>query len=223
MSEAASEIVAYGLAAGLSVSAFLATVVLVSTARGVVNGISFIAGFLVGVGAVCVGVALLAGLLTPESGDRTLQSVLKLVLGLVLLLAAWYERPGNDALESGGGRAKAFLGRLEGIGPRGALSTGLVFVVLPKRLAITVLAGLTIAGSGLGTAEELGLVVLFTLLAAVAIWPTLLLYLVARDRADRALGSAKAWTFAHAHAVAFVVSLVFGLLFTVQSVAELAG
>jgi hypothetical protein len=221
LNSVAADVIAYGLAAGLSVLAVLVTLIILTSGNPTANGWALLAGFVLAATGIGLALILLSSMLTPEEREPILLNLLKLVLGVLLLVAAWHQRPGRDRGEGGGGKLKALLAKLEGLTPRAAFTTGLVVAVAPKRLAISVIAALTIGTAALTTGESLALLAVYVGLISAPIWILLIGYALAGDRANRMATSSKQWVIAHAHPIAFVVSLTFGLLFTLQAAAEL--
>lgn len=88
MSSVAADVVAYGLAAGLSVLAVLLTLVILGTGNPRGNGFAFLGGFILTAAAVTLGVALVGSVLAPDDREPVVQTLLKLALGVVLLAAA---------------------------------------------------------------------------------------------------------------------------------------
>jgi heme A synthase len=93
--------------------------------------------------------------------------------------------------------------------------------VLPKRLAITILAGAAIGAGQATLGQGVALVTLYVLTATGLIWSTLLIYLLGGQPARDRLDQARAWVMANAGILAFVVTLLFGVLFSGQAIVEL--
>jgi hypothetical protein len=221
MGEAAIDVFGYGLAAGLSPVALIATVVLLTSGSGRSNGLLFMAGFVLTITAICTVTLLVADRLAPEQGSQTAETLLELSIGLILLVAAWTERPGRDPAEGGGSRSKRLFAKLDEVSGPAAFGIGALLVVLPKRLAITVLAGLVIASARLTVPEDLFLDGLYVLTASALVWLTVIVAVVSGHRAELRLLSIKTWLLANAQAVVFVVSLAFGVLFTGSAILDL--
>ncbi len=221
MSGVAAEVIGYGLAAGLSVLAVLVTLIILTSGDPQRNGLVFLAGFALAAIGVGLVVVIFSSIIALDEREPVLLTLLKLALGGLLLGNAWHERPGEGRGEGGSEMLKVLLSRLEGLTPRSSFSVGLVLAVAPKRLAISIMAALTIGTAALTTAESLALLAVYIGLLSAPIWILLLGYALAGGRADRAAAESKQWVIAHAHPIAFVVSLTFGVLFTLQAVAEL--
>jgi hypothetical protein len=221
MGEAAIDVFGYGLAAGLSPVALIATVVLLTSGSGRSNGLLFMAGFVLTIAAITTATLLIADRLAPAQGNQTAETLLELGIGLILLVAAWTERPGRDPAEGGGSRSKRLFAKLDDVSAPVAFGIGALLVVLPKRLAITVLAGLVISSARLDPSEDLVLDGLYVLTASALVWLTVLVAIVSGPRAEPLLVSVKTWLLANAQAVVFVVSLAFGVLFTGSAILDL--
>jgi len=70
MTDIGPDVLACGLAAGLSGSAFLATVIVLATNRGTVNASARLVGFTAVLGAADIAAAALAGLVTGAGGQH---------------------------------------------------------------------------------------------------------------------------------------------------------
>jgi len=221
MMDLAPDVFTYGLAAGLSGTAFLATVILLATDDGPANVLGLLGGIVLILGTAAVLAAVAADLLTAAGGELVVASLLKLGLGVLLLSLAWKVRPdsgGGPALEA---KLAAMEGKLRHLRPATAFRVGIAVAVLPKRLAITVLAGAAIGVGQTSLAQGLGLVVLYLLTATVLIWATLVAYLVGGSAARERLERARAWVVTNAAILAFVVTLLFGVIFSGQAIVEL--
>ena len=221
MAEAAVDVFGYGLAAGLSPIVLIATVILLTSGSGRTNGVLFMGGFVLTIAAICTAVLLIADRVVSAQSDQTLEVLMELGIGLVLLAAAWTERPGRDPAEGGGSRSQRLFARLDGASAPVAFGIGALLVVLPKRLAITVLAGMVIATAGLAITDDLVLDGLYVLTASALVWMTVVAALLAGHRSDTLLSNVKSWLMENAQVIVFVVSLGFGILFIGSALLEL--
>jgi hypothetical protein len=221
VTDVAADVFAYGLAAGLSGSAFLATVLVLSTGRGVVNALSLLVGFAAVLAVAVAGSALATDVITGGGGQQIVASAVKLALGLLLLSAAWRLRPGRVDGPDVSAKFAGMTEKFKSLEPAGALRVGTGSAVLPKRIIITLLAGAAIGASGVSAAEGLALTGLYVLVATALIWITIAFFALGGRRASHGLQVAQAWLIENAGPVAFVVALVFGVLFTGQAMVEL--
>ena len=211
-----TQVLLYALVAGFSPLALLSILAVLSSGRGRANGSAYGLGFLLGQSLMLIVAFVLgsASVPNPDRGHPTLSAVLELLLGIAMLVFAWQGRRPRDAAElSGESRTAALLARLRSIRPRTAFSIGLLLGIGGiKRLALTLLAGTTIAVSGLSDAEELGLAVVYVLVATVLVWAPASIYLVAGQRSDAWMASTQAWLTANQRRATVLSTLVFGLI-----------
>jgi hypothetical protein len=223
--DTAVRILLYALVAGLSPLALLATLAVLGSGRGRANGSAFAAAFVLTQSAVLLIVVLVGAAATPDSyqGHETLEASLEVALGVALLSFAWRaRRPRVPSRGSGESRTKAMLARLRGLRPATAFSVGaLLGVGGLKRLTVTLFTGATIAAAALRPAEQVGLGVLYVLLASLLVWLPVGLYLIAGERADELTESAEAWLLENQQRATVLSTLVFGLLLSADGIARL--
>src|SRR5262249_59039303 len=117
----------YGLVAALSPLALATTLAVLRSERGRVNGAVFAIGFLIGQGLTVLVAVLIGSIATPNpnTGHDTISSAFSLILGILLLMAAWHWRKPREAQARSPAttspRAKAFLERLARLHPGTAL------------------------------------------------------------------------------------------------------
>ena len=223
MSEAA-QILLYGLLAAASPLALLATLAVLSTRRARANGSAFAGGFLLGQSFALAIPLLVGSIAIPEGGSNgTISASFELTIGLLLLAAALRLRHPRAPRRAARGesRTAALLARLGRVTPRTAFSIGIPFGIGVKRLMISVLAASTIALGGEGQAGELGLSVLYVLIASLLVWLPVGVYLVAGTRADDWVSRSKEWLALNQRQLTFASTLVLGLLFTVAALIRL--
>jgi hypothetical protein len=218
------QVLVYGLLAGLSPGALLATLAVLSTRRARANGSAFAAGFVLGQSVGLVIPLAVGSVAIPSGGENnnTVAGMLELLVGLALLEAARRARkPRKKARAPGKSRADAVLRRLEGVNPRTAFSLGIPVGIGIKRLMITILAASTIALAADSKGQEAALSVLYVLVASVLVWAPVGAYLVAGARADSLVADSKTWLSDNDRKVTFVTSLVLGLFFLGAGIAQL--
>jgi len=221
MTELAADVFAYGLAAGLSGSAFLATVILLATEAGARSAAGLLAGVVLVLAAAALLAAVAADIVVGAGGSLVVATLLKLGLGVVLLNLAWRVRPGSEAGPALKTKLTGMEAKLAHIGPSQAVRVGIGVAVLPKRFVTTLLAGATIGAVQTTVGQSLALLTLYLLAATALIWTTLLVYIFGGDRVRAALEHARGWVMEQAEPLTFVVALGFGVLFTGQALIEL--
>ena len=156
-----------------------------------------------------------------RGGSLVVATLLKLALGLLLLSMAWRVRPGAAAGPALQAKARGLESKFVGIGPSQAIRIGFGVALLPRRLGATLLAGATIGATQTTVGQSMAALALYLTTATVLIWGTILVYVAGGDQARAGIDHAREWVVEHIEAVAFVVALAFGLLFTVQAMVEL--
>ena len=217
----ATQVLLYALVAGFSPLALLSTLAVLGSGSGRANGSAFGIGFLFGQSLMLLAAFALGSAVTPdrERGHATLTALLELALGLALLVLAWRgRRPRGPVERSEDSRLQALLGRLGAVRFRTALMVGFFLGVGGvKRLTITLLAGTTIAASGLARGDEVGLAAAYVLIATLLVWGPVCIYLVAGSRADAWTERTQAWLMTNEQRARVISTLVFGLLLTADA------
>ena len=220
-----TQVLLYALVAGFSPLALLSILAVLSSGHGRVNGSAFAVGFLLGQSLMLAVVLALGVATVPNHGrsHQTFSAVLELLLGVAMLVFAWQGRRPRDPVEpTGESRTSVLLARLREIRARTAFTIGfLLGIGGVKRLTLTLLAGTTIAVSGLSGSEEVGLAAFYILIATVLVWVPAGIYLVAGSRADAWNASTQAWVRAHQRQATVVSTLVFGLILTAHGLLSL--
>ena len=216
-----AQILLYGLLAAASPTALLATLVILGSGRGRVNGVAFMAGFLLGQ-SIAFLVVFFVGSAFSEGEHGTATAYLELATGVVLLGIAWRERlPRAQEASFSSSRTHAVLARLTRVKPSVSFGIGFPLGIGAKRLAITILAAGTIALSGLSSADEIGLSLLYVVVATVIVWFPVSLYLILGRRSDDLVASSRAWITQHQQRLTFLSALALGVLFIVDGLVKL--
>ena len=223
-------IVLYGLVAATSPLALGATIVVLTSGRGRLNGTAFAIGVLLGQTLVIVVLAVIGSTWVPkgETQHQVLRGVFDLGFGIALLAAAWHLRQGETPWprppRPPGPRTVAIQARLARLSPATALGTGaLLGIGGPKRFGITLLAAATVAAGNVSDQAEVLLTVAYVLIATVLVWVPVLLYLVFAERSTNWLRARQAWVRAHQQPLIFYPSLVLGVGLAVGGVVQLIG
>src|SRR5215217_7982839 len=101
MGQAVGQVLSFGVGVALSPVPIIAVVLMLATPRGRVNGLAFLAGWVVGLAVVGTAVLLIAngGYASEAGAPADWVSILKLVLGVLLLglsVRQWRGRPRGD-------------------------------------------------------------------------------------------------------------------------------
>ena len=202
------------LAIGVAISPIpiIAVILMLFSGRARANSVSFLFGWIVGIVATCAFFVWLAGTqdLTTSGQPSTLSSWIKLILGLLLLLAGvkqWRSRPdiGAEAKMPG------WMKRIDPLKPGAALGLGfLLSAVNPKNLLLIVGAAVTIAQASLSTTDDAITIAFFTVIGSITVALPTLAYLILGERTQPSLDRAKSWLSVNNTAVMAVLFLVFG-------------
>jgi threonine/homoserine/homoserine lactone efflux protein len=183
------------------------------SARGLVNGCAFIAGWWIGLGVVGIIVLSLSGSAGATSDDgapATWVNWLKLILGVLLLLVAarqWRQRPhGEDEAPT-----PKWMGALDAFTPVKAAGAGIVMSALnPKNLLLAVAGAAAIAGAGLSTSDETVTWIVFIAVASIGVVTPVVISLAMGSRSRTLLDELKHWMVQHNTIIMAVLLLVIG-------------
>ena len=224
MGEIALRTLAYAALCAASTVTVLATLVVLTSSRGRLNGTAFLAAFLLAQTGICIAGLFASGTAVEklEGHAHTGASIFKLALGVALLVAAAVEHKRTATRESAASpRTEAVVARLERIRPATALTAGLALGIGTKRLILTLVAVTTISVAELSSGDEASLIVLFVAVASLSVWLAVALYLVLGDHARKSMDAAKRWLTANSATVTFYVTLVTGAFLCIDGLIEL--
>ena len=209
MGQAIGQMLTMAVGVALSPIPIIASVVLVGSPRGRVNGPAFVVGCAAST-AVIGGVLLAVGVgsgTSDSGGPSTGASALKLVLGIVLLgMAArqWRGRPVGDDDPP----LPRWMGALDGFSPAKSLLGGLVVTGLnPKNLLLVAAGAAAVASAGATAGEEVVAWAIFTLIAIVGVATPVVISFAMGDRSEELLQRLRAW-MAHSSGVIMAVILL---------------
>ena len=212
MNAVIGDILPLALAVAISPIPIIATILMLMSPKPRPLGLSFLGGWVVGIGVAVVAFTLLGGiLLEPETGDsRPVMGTIQLIVGALLLLMAvkqWRGRPGpgEDA------ELPTWMAAIDTMKPGAALGLALLLsAVNPKNLLLAVAAGASIGRAQLGTGPAAIVIAVFVVIAAVTVAAPVVLYLVAPGKAADVLDEVRAWLVANTAAIMAVLLLVIG-------------
>lgn len=192
------------------------------------SGLHKAVAFVSGVVAVRLVQGVLFGLLlgaamadSSEEGQRLIASTLLLVVGILLLVAAF--KKWRKEVDPDEPPPKWMTGISSLSAPR-AVGMGALYVIIAvKQWVFTLSAIGIIAEAELGQAAGTALYLLFVLATQVLVLPPILAYAVAPARAAAPLQAAQAWLERHNRVIVVTVSLVFGLWFSYKGIVGLLG
>jgi hypothetical protein len=208
-----------GLVIAVSPITIIPAVLVLQAPKPRPSGLSFLAGWLLGLSAVtalCVAASgLLGGL---HKSTPSWASWLRVVLGSALIVYGiyqWLTRHRHT-------ESPAWMRSFATITPARAAITGAAMVVVrPDVLLICVPAGLAIGGSGLDTAGDWMAAAFFVAIAASTVAVPILAYAAAGHRLDDAMGRVKDWMEKNNAALMAAILLVIGVMVLYNGIHDL--
>jgi threonine/homoserine/homoserine lactone efflux protein len=200
------------LAVGVAISPvpIIAAILMLLSRRAGATSVGFASGWLVGIVVVTAVLVALAGTIsTPDDGPSTTASVVKLVLGVLLLAFGVRQWRARNAEHS----TPKWMSAIDDL--TAAKSFGLAFALAainPKNLLMCVAAGVTIGDASLSIGQQVGAVATFTVIAASTVATPVVGYLVAAQRLRAPLNALKQWLQANNATVMSVLILVIGVV-----------
>ncbi len=209
MGSAIGQILPFAIGVAISPIPIVAVILMLFSASATRNSVAFALGWILGL--ALVGVIVLAfGLDSNSGGESDTSATIKLVLGLLLLVAAVRQfrsrpRDGEAAV------TPTWMSAIDSFTSSKAFGVGILLSgVNPKNLALTVGAAATISSAGLDSTDEYIALSVYVLIASVTIIAPVAFYLILGQRADAPLSEAKGWLLANNNTVMFVLLLIFG-------------
>jgi threonine/homoserine/homoserine lactone efflux protein len=202
----------------------IAVVLLVGSDRGVAKGLAFVLAWCAGLAAVGVIVLLFAGEADASDGGEPATWVDLLLLGLgVLLLAAavkqWRGRPGSGEETPTPGWMRA----VDDFTVPKAGGAGFALSALnPKNVLLTVAAAAEIAEVGLPASQQVGVLLVFVLLASVGVLTPLVLSLALGARSREPLDSLRGWLARYNAVIMAVLFLLIGAKLVGDAISRLS-
>lgn len=200
------------MAVGVALSPLpiIAVILMLFTPRARINGLSFVAGWFVGL-IVVGGVVLVVGGQAGAGPASTAAGVVRLTLGVLLLsmgIRDWRNRP-KEGEETPMPR---WMTAVDSFGPgKAAGLAALLSGLNPKNLLLTAAAAASVAELGLSTGQEVSWLVIYAVLASVTVAAPVVVFVSLGDRADSILGSWKSWLVQNNTVVMAVLLLIIGV------------
>jgi len=202
------------LAIGIAISPvpIIAIILMLMTPEARRNGLAFLGGWVLGL-FVVGGIVLIVGSsidVATSSGPSHGASTLKLVLGVVLLIAAvrqWRARPkaGEEA------SLPKWMKTLDTFTPGRALAiAALLSGINPKNLILNIGACTDIAQTGLSAIEQTVVLLVLVVIGSLGIITPVAVYFAMGERSGPILGEWRGWLAENNATVMAVLFLVFG-------------
>lgn len=209
--EAIGDLLPVAVAVALSPIAIIGIVLVLRSPRARVSGPMFALGWLAGLVAVSIVVALIAARADdPDSGTSTIVNVVKIAIGalfLVLAVKQWRSRPARgEEVEMPG-----WMATLGSVSPSRALVLGATLSAAnPKNLALTMAAAASIAEAGLDRAGTAVAIAGFVVLGSLGIAGLVVFYLLGPERASRPLAAIEQFMADNQAVISMVILVVLG-------------
>jgi threonine/homoserine/homoserine lactone efflux protein len=190
MGQAIGQVLSFGVGVALSPVPIIAIVLMLATPRGRANGPAFLAGWVFGIAALGTAVLLIAGgaSASKHGAPATWVSILKLVLGVLLLLLAvrqWRGRPRGD----GDPQLPSWMRTIDKFTAARSAAIGVALsAVNPKNLLLVVGAAAAIAQTGASTGAQAAALAVFTVIATLGVGAPVAIYFLMGQRATQILG-----------------------------------
>jgi hypothetical protein len=197
----------------LSPLPIVAVVLMLVTGRGRANGLAFVAGWIVALAALGAILLPLAGAGDASDGGRpaTWASVLKLVLGALLLLLAgkqWLHRP----REGEASPAPKWMSALDTVTPVKAVGLGMLLAgANPKNLLLAIGACAAIAETGISAGQQAGAYAIFAAVGTLGVGAPVAIAVALGERSRPLLGGIRDWLTEHNAAIMATLLLVIGV------------
>lgn len=206
------EILPLALGVAISPIPIIAAILMLLSPKARVTSVGFLLGWLIGIIAAVSVFTLLSSILPDgeEDASQPIKGIIQLVLGALLFLLAlkqWRGRPREGEEPKLPGWMKA----IDKITFFGAFGLGFLLSALnPKNLIMAAGAGTDIGAAGLSTGSIIGVIALFTVIAASTVLIPVVGYLFAADKLSGALDALRDWLTKENAVIMAVLLLVIG-------------
>ena len=213
MGSVIGDVLPYAIGVAISPVPIIAVILMLFSRHAGANAPAFLGGWVAGLLAVSVVVLLLSGVLGTGSGaPPAWVSVLKLVVGILLLLLGW-EKLKNRPPPGTPSPTPKWLQAVDDLTPGKAFGMGaLLSGVNPKNLILAVGASLVIAQAQLPTGEAAVAVLAFVIIGSLSIAVPVVYLRFGGAAAKVRLDSARVWLGENNATVLSVLLLVFGVV-----------
>jgi threonine/homoserine/homoserine lactone efflux protein len=223
MGEAIGQMLPFAVGVALSPMPIVAIVLMLITPQARSNGLSFLAGWVVGVAAAGAIVLAVAGpSATSEGQPEDWTFWLKLVLGVLLFVVGireWRERPGADEDVE----LPKWMSALDRFTPAKAAGTGVLLSALnPKNLIFIVGGATVVAQAAISGGGQAVVWALFTLIASIGVLVPVAIYFALGERASALLDEIKTWMARNNAVIMAVLILVIGVKLIGDGIAGLS-
>jgi len=214
MTSAIGEILPLALGIAISPIPVIAAILMLLSPRAKSTGLGFLAGWILGVVAAVAVFTLVSALLPHDdpNASKPIVGIVKIVLGVLLLLLAvkqWRSRPGPNETPA----LPKWMSAIDSMTPAKALVLGfLLSAVNPKNLVMAIGAGVAVGAAGLGDAETVIVLAVYSLLAVSTVLVPVVGYLLASSAMRAPLEQLRLWLERNNATVMSILLLVIGVV-----------
>jgi Sap, sulfolipid-1-addressing protein len=212
MGSAIGEILPLAVGVAISPIPIIAVVLMLSTPKGKGNGLSFLLGWLIGLGLVGVIVLLVADPAgaSEDGGSAMWVGWLLLVLGVLAVLIgirSWRGRPWGDEEPP----MPKWMSAIDQFTPGRSLGLGFLLAALnPKNLTLTVAAAAAIAAGGLSSTDSYIVLAVFVLIGTVGLAIPIGIFFLGGEKASETLAELRHWLAINNATIMAVLMVVIG-------------
>jgi threonine/homoserine/homoserine lactone efflux protein len=224
MGQAIGQVLSFGVGVALSPVPIIAVVLMLATPKGRVNGPAFLGGWVIGLAVVGTIVLLAAsgGNASKAGEPADWVSILKLILGVLLLLVAlrqWRGRPRGGAAPE----LPSWMRTIDTFTPTRSLAMAVALSAInPKNLLLTVGAAAAIAQTGAGAGDQAVALAVFVAVGTLGVGAPVAIYFFLHDRAGRLLDELHDWMARENATIMAVLCLVIGAKLIGDAITALA-
>ena len=207
------EILPLALGVAISPIPIIAAILMLLSPKARVTSVGFLLGWLVGIVLAVTVFTLLSSILPEgeEDAAQPIKGVIQLILGALLFLLAvkqWRGRPGEGEEP----KLPGWMQAIDKVSFFGAFGLGFLLSALnPKNLIMAAGAGTDIGAAALSAGSILGVIAIYTLVAASTVLIPVVGYLFAADRLGHALDALRDWLTKENAVIMAVLLLVIGI------------
>ena len=221
MSEVIGEILPLALGIAISPVPVIAVILMLLSPKARVTSVGFLIGWILGIVVAVTVFTLLSWLLPEQDADasKPIQGIIRIVLGVLLLVLAarqWRKRPRDGADPE----LPKWMQAIDRFSFVAAFGLGILLSALnPKDLLMAAGAGLDIGSAGLGVGEIVGVIAIFTVIAASTVLVPVVGYLIAANALGEPLDRLRVWLGRENHVIMAVLLLVIGVVLIGKGIA----
>lgn len=221
MGEVIGEILPLALGIAISPVPIIAAILMLLSPKARVTSVGFLLGWIIGIVVAVTVFTLLSSLLPEQDADasKPVQGIIRIVLGVLLLLVAvrqWRKRP-RDGEEP---KLPKWMQAIDKLSFVVAFGLGFLLSALnPKNLLMAAGAGVDIGSGDLGVGGIVGVIAIFTVIAASTVLVPVVGYLIAASSLRGPLDRLRVWLGHENPVIMAVLLLVIGVVLIGKGIA----